>query len=108
MIIDYKTSQVTGDAAGRRTRESLQLAIYALAYERLFGVRPREVQLRFLGSAGVVVGRTRPTDRMLGRAAEAIREAERGIRARDFSPRPSFGACRPCAYRDICPAAKPL
>ena len=108
VIIDYKTSQVTGDAAGRRTRESLQLAIYALAYERLFGVRPREVQLRFLGSAGVVVGRARPTDRMLGRAAEAIREAERGIRARDFSPRPSFGACRPCAYRDICPAAKPL
>ena len=108
VIIDYKTSEVTEDAASRRTRESLQLAIYALAYERLFGARPREVQLRFLGSAGVVVGRAKPTDKVLKRAVEAIREAEAGIRARDFSPRPSFGACRPCAYRNICPAAKPL
>ena len=109
VIIDYKSSEVTGeDVASRRTRESLQLAIYALAYERLFGVRPREVQLRFLGSEGVVVGRAKPTDKMLRRAVEAIREAEAGIRARDFSARPSFGACRPCAYRNICPAAKPL
>lgn len=108
VIIDYKTSEVAPDAADRRTRDSLQLAIYALAYERLFGTRPREVQLRFLEADGVVVGRAKPTDRMLQRAVEAIREAEAGIRSQDFSPRPSFGACRPCAYRGICPAAKPL
>jgi len=108
VIIDYKTSEVSQDAAGRRARESLQLAIYALAYERLFGARPLGVELRFLGPEGVVVGRAKPTDRMLRRAVEAIREAEQGVRARNFSARPSFGACRPCAYRDICPAAKPL
>jgi len=45
---------------------------------------------------------------MFQRAVDAIREVEAGIRAGDFSPKPSFGACRPCAYREICPAAKPL
>jgi DNA helicase-2/ATP-dependent DNA helicase PcrA len=108
VIIDYKTGDVTPEAAARRTRESLQLAIYALAYERLFGTRPREVQLRFLTPGGVIIGRTRPTDRMLAKALDAIHKAEAGIRARDFEPKPSFGACRPCAYRNICPAAKPL
>ena len=107
VIIDYKTSEVSPDAADRRTRESLQLAIYALAYERLVGERPRELQLRFL-TPEVVVGRAKPTDKMLQRAVDAIREAEVGIRAQDFAPKPSFGACRPCAYRTICPAAKPL
>ncbi|MGC9530572.1 MAG: ATP-dependent helicase [Candidatus Bipolaricaulaceae bacterium] len=107
VIIDYKTTEVTPSSAGRRARESLQLAIYALAYARLFGERPRQVQLRFL-TPEVVVGRSRPTDRMLERAVEAVRETEAGIRAQEFSPKPSLWACRPCAYRTICPVAKPL
>jgi len=107
VIIDYKTSEVSPEAAGRRTRDSLQLAIYALAYRRLFGELPQELQLRFL-TPEVVVGKARPTERMLAKATEAIHAAEAGIRARDFAAKPSFGACRPCAYRDICPAAKPL
>ena len=107
VIIDYKTSDVSPEAADRRTKESLQLAIYALAYRRLFGELPREVQLRFL-TPQVVVGRARPSERMLAKALEAIQAAEAGIRSGDFSPKPSFGACRPCAYREICPAAKPL
>lgn len=80
VIIDYKTSEVGEEAADRRAAESLQLAIYALGYERSFGERPREVQLRFL-TPGVVVGRAVPTDRMVARALEAIQEAAAGIRS---------------------------
>ena len=107
VIIDYKTSQAELRDAPRKARESLQLAIYALAYERLVGERPVGVELRFL-TPEVVVGRARPTDRMLSRAQGAIAEAAEGIRAGVFDPKPSIHACRPCAYRDICPHAKPL
>ena len=106
-IIDYKTSDVGPDAADRRTGESLQLAIYALGYERMFGERPREVQLRFLTPA-VVVGRAVPAERTIERALTAIRDATAGIRAGQFAATPSFNACSYCAYRTICPSALPL
>ncbi len=107
LIIDYKTSEVGEEAADHRARESLQLAIYALGYERMFGNRPHEVQLRFL-TPEVVVGRATPTDRMADRALAAIREATAGIRSGDFTAKPSFAACSSCAYRTICPSALPL
>ncbi len=107
VIVDYKTSAVGEEAADRRAGESLQLAIYALGYERMFGERPREVQLRFL-TPEVVVGRAVPTEKMLHHALTAIHAAEAGIRSGDFTARPSFTACSYCAYRPICPSALPL
>lgn len=107
VIIDYKTSEAHVESAGRRAQESLQLAIYALAYEQAFGARPQAVELRFL-TPEVVVGRAAPTDKMLKNAWEAIHQAADGIRREDFQAKPSFAACRPCAYRTICPAALPL
>ena len=106
-IIDYKTSSVGEDAADRRAGESLQLALYALGYERVFGERPAEVQLRFL-TPEVVIGRAPPSERMVGRALSAIHDAAAGIRAGAFEARPSFTACSHCAYRTICPSALPL
>lgn len=107
VIIDYKTADVEAEAADRRAGESLQLAIYALGYERMSGEPPRELQLRFL-TPEVVVGRAAPTERALERALNAIRDAETGIRGRDFTAKPSFKACSYCAYRTICPSALPL
>jgi len=107
VLIDYKTSEVKLEAADRRVQESLQLAIYALAYERMFGELPKELQLRFL-TPGVVVGRAEPTEKTLRWAWDAIQEAAEGIRRENFQPKPSYSACQYCAYRTICPAALPL
>lgn len=107
VIIDYKTVEAKVDSADRRAKESLQLAIYALAYQRAFGELPKEVQLRFL-TPEVVVGRAEPNERMVARAREEVLRAAEGIRAGDFQAKPSFSACGPCAYRSICPAALPL
>jgi len=107
VIVDYKTSEVGEEAADRRAHESLQLAIYALAYERMFGERPREVELRFL-TPEVVVGRAAPTAKALERALTAIRDATVGIRAQEFAAKPAFTSCSYCAYRTICPSALPV
>jgi DNA helicase-2/ATP-dependent DNA helicase PcrA len=102
-IIDYKTSDVrTEEQATKRTKESLQLALYALAYQRLFDVLPVAVELRFL-TPEVVVGRAVPSEKMIGRAVADTGRAAAGIRGALFPAEPIYRACRYCPYAAICP-----
>ncbi len=103
-ITDYKSSDVRDPARARkRARESLQLQIYAMAYEAQTGRLPDAVQLHFLESG--LVGRAEVEPRRLDKARGEIRRAAAGIRARDFTPRPDFLACQYCAFREICPSS---
>lgn len=103
IIVDYKSSEVrTQPDAERRARESLQLALYALAYRETYGVTPRAVELRFL-EAGLT-GHAPVQPRDLTKAREKVLQAASGIRQRNFEAKPNFMACRYCAYREICPA----
>ncbi|MFH0779144.1 MAG: PD-(D/E)XK nuclease family protein, partial [Candidatus Eisenbacteria bacterium] len=105
-IIDFKSSEVHAQKdADRRARESLQLKIYALAYQRAFGRVPDSVELHFLESG--LVGRRVVEEKDLEEAAERIREAATGIRARDFGAAPGYLSCRYCAYNSICPDSRP-
>ncbi|MGH7392692.1 MAG: ATP-dependent helicase, partial [Candidatus Rokuibacteriota bacterium] len=102
VIIDYKTSDVRRQKeADRRVAESLQLRMYALAWREMTGRLPQRVELRFIDSS--VVGRHTPTNDDCEEAVAAVTAAAAGIRARRFDATPSFGACRSCAYNQICP-----
>ena len=102
VIIDYKTSEVTRQKdADRRVAGSLQLKMYALAWREMTGALPQRVELRFIDSA--VVGRHSPTAEDAEAAITAVEAAAAGIRARRFDATPSWGACRSCAYNQICP-----
>jgi DNA helicase-2/ATP-dependent DNA helicase PcrA len=102
VIIDYKTSEVTRQKdADRRVAENLQLKMYALAWRAMTGRLPQRVELRFIDSN--VVGRHSPTGDDLEEAIAAVKTAAAGIRARRFDATPSWGACRNCAYNQICP-----
>src|SRR6266540_2876119 len=101
-ITDYKSSDVRDPATARqRARDSLQLSIYALAYQAQTGRLPDAVQLWFLESG--LVGRAEIDDRRLARARARISRAAKGIRAGDFAARPDPLSCSYCPYRDICP-----
>ena len=103
-ITDYKSSDVRDPVKARqRARDSLQLQIYAMAYEAMTGRLPDAVQLNFLDRAWSA-GR-RSTERRLDKAREAISSGAAGIRARDFEPRPDPLACTYCPFREICPAS---
>ena len=103
VIVDYKSSDVTDQKkADQRAKESLQLKIYALAQHAMTGRLPARVELRFLESG--LVGRHTPTDADLVKAREAIAEAARGIRRREFEATPEYQACRYCPYNQICPS----
>jgi DNA helicase-2/ATP-dependent DNA helicase PcrA len=101
-IIDYKSSEVRDQKeANKKTKESLQLAIYAMAYSERFGRLPDEVALRFLESD--MAGSAVFTEKDLEKIRDKILEAGEGIRARDYTARPTYLACQYCAYREICP-----
>ncbi len=103
-ITDYKSSDVRDPAtANRRARESLQLSIYALAYEAQHGRLPDELSLHFLESG--IVGRSEPNDKRLAKATEAVTTAAAGIRAGAFDANPGAVRCGFCPFREICPDA---
>ena len=103
-ITDYKTSDVRDPLKARqRTRDSLQLQVYAMAYEAMTGRLPDALQLHFLDSG--LVGRTAVEPERLAKARTKIATAAAGIRARDYTPRPEPMACTYCPFRDICPAS---
>src|SRR4029079_17723813 len=84
-ITDYKTSDVREPAKARqRARDSLQLQIYAMAYEAVAGRLPDAVQLHFLDTG--VVGRAEVDARRLARGRERIAVAAAGIRGGDETP----------------------
>ncbi len=103
-ITDYKSSDVRDPARAReRARESLQLQIYAMAYQAETGRLPDALQLWFLESD--LVGRAEVDEKRLGKARDSIRRAAAGIRARRFEATPDYLSCSYCAFRDICPAS---
>ncbi len=103
-ITDYKSSDVRDPAtAGRRSRESLQLAIYGLAWEAQHGRAPEALSLHFLESG--IEGRSPATPKRLARAAEQVASAAEGIRAGHFEAQPSPTRCGYCPFREICPDA---
>ncbi|HHS13193.1 MAG TPA: PD-(D/E)XK nuclease family protein [bacterium] len=105
VIIDFKSSEVhRPEQAAKRVRESLQLMIYAMAYEQTMGKRPRWVELHFLESG--LTGRSEVDDAMMNKAREKIEKAAEGIRKRSYTAAPSYQICRFCAYAEVCPAAK--
>jgi len=101
-IIDFKSSDIRKkEKADKRTRESLQLAIYALAYQKIYGKIPDRVELYFLESG--LVGTASLSENDLDQTVEKIGEAAAGIRARVYEAKPAYQACRYCAYEKVCP-----
>ena len=103
-ITDYKSSDVRDPARARqRTRDSLQLQIYAMAYEAMTGRLPDAVQLYFLDSG--VASRVEVDPKRLEKARGRIATAAAGIRARNYEPSPGPLACTYCPFREICPSS---
>jgi len=104
VIIDFKTTEVKDQKeADRRTRDSLQMDVYALSFLETEGRAPIETRLHFLESD--LVGRARKGGKEQERAREKIREAEEGIRAGEFKPRPDRHNCNYCEFKTICPSS---
>ncbi|MBI4354137.1 MAG: ATP-dependent helicase [Candidatus Omnitrophica bacterium] len=104
VIIDYKSSDVDDQIkANQRVRESLQMAVYALAWKMIHGQIPKRLELRFLETD--VIGQAVFSDEDLNATTDHLRQVARGIRGLDFRAEPDVFSCRWCAYQSICPSA---
>ncbi len=98
-VIDYKTSKRVRDRDA--VRRSLQLAIYALACEHLYGGLPVAVTLDFV-VAGLQV-RVPTSEIDLDGAREEVARVATAVRDERFEPTPNR-LCDWCDYRALCPA----
>ncbi|MCU0666651.1 MAG: exodeoxyribonuclease V subunit gamma [Candidatus Omnitrophica bacterium] len=105
VIIDFKTSRIkTQKDADKRVKNNLQLKLYALAYQAIFGVLPKTVELHFIESG--LIGSSGIADGDLDEVKEKIAEVSQGIRNQKFPAKASFLDCSYCAYNQICPFAR--
>jgi len=104
VIVDYKSSDVRDRrTANKKARDSLQLQVYALAWQAQRGELPRAMRLHFLESG--VTGETTPDGARLERAREHVDTAIEGISRGEFAPRPNPVACGYCPFRQVCPSS---
>ena len=98
-VIDYKTNRRARTRS--QVRSSLQLAIYALATEELYGRAPTTVALDFI-VAGVTV--TVPVEELdLASVPRRLAAVARRIRSGEDTPTPNR-LCDWCDFKDVCPA----
>ncbi|MFN2555427.1 MAG: RecB family exonuclease [Nitriliruptorales bacterium] len=98
-VVDYKTNKRVKDRG--RVRSSLQLSIYALACEYLYGRLPSAVTLYFVVPGVRVRVATAEID--FDAARQAVARVAAAVRAGCFDPAPSQ-ACNWCEFRQLCPA----
>jgi DNA helicase-2/ATP-dependent DNA helicase PcrA len=104
VIMDFKTSAIkTQEVADKRVKENKQLALYALAYQHIFGCLPVAVELYFLESG--IIGRHAPDEEDLDAVQADILKVSKGIRQQNYPAQPEYKACTYCAYNQICPFA---
>ena len=101
-IVDYKTGR---HQDAKKTNESLQLSVYALAAQEVLELEPTRLVFYNL-STNEAVATTRDA-KALKKVKQTIATVADQIRSGAFDARPSF-RCKECEYKPLCPAHEQL
>jgi DNA helicase II / ATP-dependent DNA helicase PcrA len=97
-VRDFKTSEVSDQkTADKRSKESLQLGVYALGYRNIYQETPKRLVLDFVETD--LQGVSSRTEAQLAEVEAIIAEAAAGIRAANFDPSPDHP--RDCICRQF-------
>jgi DNA helicase-2/ATP-dependent DNA helicase PcrA len=106
-VVDYKSTAIDegSDRPQQAANQDLQLRLYALAHEKMYGARPAQAALHFLetGERGVI----KPTDTDMSVVGTLVSSTAAKIRERAFGAAPIKGVrtCQQCPYHQICPSS---
>ncbi|MFB0564884.1 MAG: ATP-dependent helicase [Candidatus Aminicenantaceae bacterium] len=104
VIVDFKATEVRDqNEADKKTKDSLQMDLYALSFTRTQDEGLAETQLYFLESD--IIGHAQKGEREFERAVEKIKATEEGIRSQDFRAKPDWHNCSHCEFKTICPSS---
>ena len=95
-IIDYKTGQPKEKLNAERR---LQLSIYQLAVEKVFGLEVAKMSFYYLQDGSKLSFTADEKD--LEKVKETIRKRMEAIKNSDFSPTPGF-SCQYCDFQNVC------
>jgi len=104
VIIDFKATEVKDQKeADRKTKDSLQMDLYALSFTKTQEKALAETRLYFLESD--IIGHAQKGEKEFMRAIDKIREAEEGIRSKNYKAKPDWHNCSYCDFKTICPSS---
>jgi len=104
-ILDFKTSFTSKKKAQERAQKSLQLKIYAWAYNKIENVLPSSLGLVFVNMRPIYIAKAFFSEKQLQDVEEKIKKVSQNIKEEKFDPTPSAFACSYCAFRENCPFA---
>lgn len=96
-IVDYKTGKLKEESD---VRNDMQLALYAIVVEELFGMKVRNAGLLFIEHGQRID--VAINEKNKAKTKEKFHEVIEKIRSGDFTAKPSAHNCGFCDYRDIC------
>ena len=83
-----------------RVKSNMQLQVYALAFEKLFGYLPVQILLQQIGSSDAAVYIPQRAD--LVQVEDNLVSVAENIKRENYNPTPGKMTCRLCPYRSIC------
>lgn len=110
-ILDYK-ARVGKKNLQDMCRGNLQMALYALVYEKLYHKRPEMLMLESIEDGrvgalkyneGDVLSLLPGKSREIPSVSDILHIVAEGIRAENFRPTPSYQSCRFCSFQSTCP-----
>lgn len=100
VVIDFKSGKKPSDMTKKAVNENIQMNIYCLAVQELYGHLPEKAELFFLKDGKRVP--YVPTEETIGAFKETLQALINGITSEQFPAIPDYQRCKWCAYGDLC------
>jgi DNA helicase-2/ATP-dependent DNA helicase PcrA len=99
-VIDFKSGKKPSDLTKKAVNENIQLNIYCLAVQELFGTLPEKAELFYLKDDKRVP--YVPTGETIVAFKKTLSTLINGITSEQFPANPEYLRCQWCAYEEIC------
>lgn len=99
VVVDFKSGTKPSDLSGKTIGENIQLNLYCLAVQQLFGTLPQAVLFYLKDNKQVPYN---PTPESIEAFTERLSALIAGILNEEFPAKPGYIQCRWCAYYDLC------
>jgi DNA helicase-2/ATP-dependent DNA helicase PcrA len=101
-VIDFKTG--SADESKNSIKDNIQINVYSLATEKLYGILPKRSSLFYLKKNKLVAN---PVERShLEKVKRSLEDNVESILREEFTAIPSYKACRKCDFQTICDEKK--
>ncbi|MEI6293449.1 MAG: UvrD-helicase domain-containing protein [Methanomicrobiales archaeon] len=100
VVIDYKSGKKPTDLTKKLVNEHIQLNLYCLAVQQLYGKLPERAEFFFLKDGNHPA--YTPTAGTIKAFEATVSDLINGIITEQFPPRPEYMRCKGCAYGSLC------